>query len=86
MNVNSKLIIQRRQDETSLSRFKMIAPLCDENIDRAKRIQLRREIPSRSVDKIITTLSWRIGLPLKLRDDGLFRPIFVHEMLKGGES
>ena len=46
MNANSKLIIQRWQDETALSRFKMIAPLCDENIDRAKRIQLRKEIAS----------------------------------------
>ena len=44
MNANRKLIIQRWQDETALNRFKMIAPLCDETIDQAKRIQLRKEI------------------------------------------
>ena len=44
MNANSKLMIQRWQDETALGRFKMIAPLCDETIDQAKRIQLRKEI------------------------------------------
>ena len=44
MNANSKLMIQRWQDETALIRFKMIAPLCDETIDHAKRIQLRKEI------------------------------------------
>ena len=44
MNANSKLMIQRWQDETALSRFKMIAALCDETIDPAKRIQLRKEI------------------------------------------
>ena len=46
MNANSKLIIHRWQDETALSRFKMIAPLCDEAIDQAKRVQLRKEIAS----------------------------------------
>ena len=46
MNVNSKLVVQRWQDETALSRFKMIAPLCDGAIDPAKRVQLRREIAS----------------------------------------
>lgn len=46
MNANSKLINQRWQDETALSRFKMIAPLCDETIDQAKRVQLRKEIAS----------------------------------------
>ena len=44
MNTNSKLIIQRWQDETALSRFKMIAPLSDGTIDQAKRVQLRKEI------------------------------------------
>ena len=44
MNANSKLIIRRWQDETALNRFKMIAPLCDETIDQAKRVQLRKEI------------------------------------------
>ena len=44
MNANSQLIIQRWQDDSALSRFKMIAPLCDENIDHAKRVQLRKEI------------------------------------------
>lgn len=44
MNANSKLIIQRWQDETALSRFKMIAPLSDGTIDQAKRVQLRKEI------------------------------------------
>ena len=46
MNANRKLIIERWQDETALSRFKMIAPLCDETIDPAKRVQLRKEIAS----------------------------------------
>ena len=46
MNANSKLIIQRWQDETALSRFKMIAPLSDKTIDQAKRVQLRKEIAS----------------------------------------
>ena len=46
MNTNSKLINQRWQDDTALSRFKMIAPLCDEAIDQAKRVQLRKEIAS----------------------------------------
>ena len=46
MNANSKLIIGRWQDETALARFQMIAPLCDETIDQAKRIQLRKEIAS----------------------------------------
>ncbi len=46
MNANRKLIIQRWQDETALSRFKMIAPLCDETIDQAKRVQMRKEIAS----------------------------------------
>lgn len=46
MNANRKLVVQRWQDETALSRFKMIAPLCDETIDQAKRVQLRKEIAS----------------------------------------
>ena len=44
MNANSKLIIQRWQDETALRRYKMIAPLSDGTIDQAKRVQLRKEI------------------------------------------
>lgn len=44
MNANSKLIIQRWQEEAALSRFKMIAPLSDGAIDQAKRVQLRKEI------------------------------------------
>lgn len=46
MNANSKLVVRRWQDETALSRFKMIAPLCDGAIDQAKRVQLRKEIAS----------------------------------------
>lgn len=46
MNANRKLIIERWQDEAALERFKMIAPLCDETIDEAKRVQLRKEIAS----------------------------------------
>ena len=46
VNANSKLMIRRWQDETALSRFKMIAPLCNEGIDQAKRVQLRKEIAS----------------------------------------
>ena len=42
MNANRKLIIERWQDETALSRFKMIAPLCDETIDPAKRVLRER--------------------------------------------
>ena len=44
MNANSNLIIERWQDNTALGRFRMIAPLTDETIDHAKRIQLRKEI------------------------------------------
>ena len=44
MNANKKLIIERWQDNTALDRFRMIAPLCDETIDTAKRIKLRKEI------------------------------------------
>lgn len=44
MNANSNLIIERWQDETALSRFRMIAPLTDETIDQAKRVQLRKDI------------------------------------------
>ncbi len=46
MNANSKLIIERWQEDAALTRFKMIAPLCDETLDHAKRIQLRKEIAS----------------------------------------
>ena len=44
MNANSNLMIERWQDDTALSRFRMIAPLADETIDQAKRIQLRKKI------------------------------------------
>ena len=43
MNANSKLVVQRWQDETALSRFKMIAPLCDGAIDPAKRVHLQND-------------------------------------------
>ena len=43
MNANKKLVIERWQDNAALSRFRMIAPLCDETIDHAKRVQLRIE-------------------------------------------
>ena len=44
MNANSKLIRERWQDEAALRRFQMVAPLCDESIDPAKRVQLRKDI------------------------------------------
>lgn len=44
MNANKNLIIERWQDEAALGRFKMIAPLADESLDHAKRVQLRKEI------------------------------------------
>jgi transposase InsO family protein len=46
MNTNRKLIVERWQEDAALNRFKMIAPLCDETIDQAKRVQLRKEIAS----------------------------------------
>ena len=42
MNANRNLI-RSWQDDTALERFQMIAPLLDEDLDPAKRIQLRRQ-------------------------------------------
>ena len=44
MNANKNLIVQNWQDDTALDRFRMIAPLCEETLDHAKRIKLRKEI------------------------------------------
>lgn len=44
MNANSSLIIKRWQEEVALNRFQMIAPLCDEIMDQAKRVKLRKDI------------------------------------------
>lgn len=44
MNANRKLIIEKWQDETALERFRMISSLADEDIDHAKRVQLRQNI------------------------------------------
>lgn len=44
MNANRNLIVERWQDDAALQRFRMIAPLVDEHLDHAKRVQLRKEI------------------------------------------
>lgn len=44
MKTNRRLTIQKWQDETALTRFRMIAPLTDETLDHAKRVQLRHRI------------------------------------------
>lgn len=44
MRTNESLIIQQWQDESALTRFQMIAPLTDETLDHAKRVQLRHQI------------------------------------------
>ena len=44
MNANKNLIVQNWQDDTALDRFRMIAPLCEETLDHAKRVKLRKEI------------------------------------------
>ena len=44
MKTNKNLIIERWQDEAALQRFKLIAPLTNEDIDQARRVQLRKEI------------------------------------------
>ncbi len=44
MNANRNLIIKKWQEETALRRFQMISPLVDEDIDPAKRVQLRKKI------------------------------------------
>lgn len=44
MNKNKTLIIQQWQDDTALERFQMIAPLLDDSLDHAKRVQLRQQI------------------------------------------
>ena len=48
MNANKNLIVKRWQEETALNRFQMIAPLTDQAIDEAKRIQLRKEIAKKN--------------------------------------
>ena len=48
MNVNKNLVIQRWQEETALERFRIIAPLTDEDLDHSKRVQLRKEIAESS--------------------------------------
>lgn len=48
MNVNKNLIVTKWQDETALERFRMIAPLQDETLDPAKRVQLRKEIAEKN--------------------------------------
>lgn len=48
MNKNKDLIIRHWQEETALARFQMIAPLMDETLDPAKRIELRRRIADRN--------------------------------------
>ena len=45
MNANRKLL-RSWQDEAALERFQIIAPLLDEGLDPAKRIQLRRQAAS----------------------------------------
>lgn len=47
MNANKNLMI-RRQDETALERFQMIAPLLEDTLDPAKRVQLRYEIAQKN--------------------------------------
>ena len=49
MNVNKNLIVTKWQDETALERFRMIAPLQDETLDPAKRVQLRKEIAEKKI-------------------------------------
>lgn len=44
MNTNRNLIVEHWQEEAALGRFRMIAPLVDENLDPAKRVQLRHVI------------------------------------------
>lgn len=44
MSTNRNLLIQQWQDDTALARFQMIAPLMDDSLDHAKRIQLRHQI------------------------------------------
>lgn len=48
MNANKNLILTKWQDETALERFQMIAPLQDETLDPAKRVQLRKEIAEKN--------------------------------------
>lgn len=44
MNTNKNLITTKWQDETALDRYQLIAPLLDETLDDASRIELRRRI------------------------------------------
>lgn len=39
--------VKKWQDEEALKRYQMIAPLLDEDLDEAKRRQLREEIEAR---------------------------------------
>ena len=39
--------VKKWQDEEALKRYQMIAPLLDENLDEAKRCQIREEIAAR---------------------------------------
>ena len=39
--------VKKWQDEEALKRYQMIAPLLDEDLDEAKRCQLREEIAAR---------------------------------------
>lgn len=48
MNEVRNLIIERWQEDAALERFRMIAPLADESLDPAKRIQLRHEIAAQN--------------------------------------
>ena len=55
MNTNTNRIKQWQEQE-ALSRFQLIAPLLQEDLDDAKRLQLRKEVPERSVAQIICIL------------------------------
>ena len=44
MNANKDRITERWQEEAALQRFRMIAPLVDETLDHAKRVELRKRI------------------------------------------
>lgn len=48
MNADRNLIIEHWQEDAALERFRMIAPLADESLDQAKRVQLRHEIAAKN--------------------------------------
>lgn len=48
MNPKKTFIIQQWQDDTALERFQMIAPLLDDSLDHAKRVQLRQQIADKN--------------------------------------